>query len=363
MPAYIAAVIRQLREARAWAANQDLILEDVDTVYLGGGTPSLLPPELFRRLFSAIRDEFAVEPAAEITLEAAPLQLDPATLEAAQACGVNRVSFGVQSFVDGEARAAARTHTGAEALRELARVRAAGIRHLSADLIAGLPGQTGASWSRSLEALVTAPVDHASIYMFEIDEDSRLGAEALAGGIRYGAHLLPHEDAVADWYTQACESLGTQGLSQYEISNFARPGGQSRHNERYWLRKPYLGLGVDAHSMLRDAEGRAARFAVGDELAPYLTDPAFTCLDRLTRGQELEEAWFLGLRRNAGVSLAALEREFGPDAVTVYRPALADLQAADLLTLEASIARLTQRGRLLSNEVFSALLLGEPMSA
>ncbi len=362
MPGYIASLVRQLQQARAWAGEQRLTLGNtIDTIYLGGGTPSLLPPELLRQLFTAIRDEFTLVPEAEITLEAAPLQLAPETLEAAQACGVNRVSFGVQSFIDGEARAAARTHTGDEALAELARIHSAGIPHVSADLIAGLPGQTGASWARSVEALASAPIDHASIYMFELDEDSRLGAEALSGGIRYGAQLLPHEDAVADWYALACDTLGTHGLAQYEISNFARPGGHSRHNERYWLRRPYLGLGVDAHSMLRDEQGRAARFAVGDALAPYLKQPAFTEPDRLTQEGELEEAWFLGLRRNAGVSLAALAREFGPAPVAAYRPALDDLQEAGLLTLEANTAKLTPRGRLLSNEVFAALLAVEPV--
>ncbi len=368
MPAYIAAVRKQLEQARAWAAEQRLTLpNDVDTVYLGGGTPSLLPPELLRELFAAIRGEFHVDPEAEITLEAAPLQLAPATLEAAMEAGVNRVSFGVQSFVDGEARAVARTHTGIQALAEIARARAAGIKHLSADLIAGLPGQTGATWDRSVQALVQAPIDHASIYMFELDEDSRLGAEALSGGVRYGAQLLPHEDAVADWYAGACDTLNASGLAQYEISNFARYGGVSRHNERYWLRSPYLGFGVDAHSMLRvcpgAGQGRAARFAVGDRLEPYLVQPAFENPARLAAAEELEEAWFLGLRRNAGVSLDALKREFGPASVAAYEAVLAELEEAGLLRVKHRTARLTPRGRLLSNEVFAALLATEPAPA
>ncbi len=357
MPAYVAAVVRQLRAARGWAEARGLVLpQAVDTVYLGGGTPSLLPPELVRALFKAIGDEFDMAPNAEITLEAAPLQLEPATLEEARAHGVNRVSFGVQSFVDGEARATARTHSGAEALAEIARVRAAGVAHVSADLIAGLPGQTGASWSYSVARLAEAPLDHASVYMFECDEDSRLGAEALRGGARFGAGLLPHEDAVADWYSQACDTLGAQGLEQYEISNFAREGGRSRHNERYWLRAPYLGLGVDAHSMLRDGDGRAARFAVGDGLQGFLDAPVFGEPDRLTRAAELEESWFLGLRRNDGVSLAALTREFGATAVAGYRPALDGLREDGLLRFDGDTAALTARGRLLSNDVFAALL-------
>lgn len=390
MPAYVAALRRQLAQARAWATENGLHLpQQVDTVYLGGGTPSLLPPELLFELFAAIRQEFAVDPDAEITLEAAPLQLAPATLEAAQRVGVNRISFGVQSFIDSEARATARTHSGAQALAELERMRAAGVPHVSADLIAGLPGQTGATWARSVATLASAPVNHASLYMFELDEDSRLGAEALRGGLRFGAALLPHDDAVADWYLQACETLADAGLTQYEISNFARSGlaacGKSRHNERYWLRAPYLGLGVDAHSMLHGREGSApARFATGDELQPFLDKPAWTQAEtesevepeteswtgpeRLTPTQELEEAWFLGLRRTAGVSLPALRQQFGPEAVTLYEPALRDLTDAGLVTLspdnrvEDQFVALTPRGRLLSNDVFAALLAASETS-
>ncbi len=364
MPAYVAALRRQLAGARAWALHNGLCLpEQVDTIYLGGGTPSLLPPGLLLELFAAIRQEFAVDPDAEITLEAAPLQLAPATLEAAQRAGVNRVSFGVQSFVDAEARATARTHSGTEALAELERMRSAGVSHISADLIAGLPGQTGASWAHSVATLASAPLNHASLYMFELDEDSRLGAEALRGGLLFGAALLPHDDAVADWYLEACETLATAGLAQYEISNFARPGaagsGRSRHNERYWLRAPYLGLGVDAHSMLRGIEGGApARFSTGDELQLFLDRPGWNETERLTPAHELEEAWFLGLRRTAGVSLPVLRQEFGANAVAPYQPVLTHLAGDGLVTLtpDNQVATLTPRGRLLSNEVFGALL-------
>ena len=365
MPAYVGALLRQLRGSRAWAADRGLALpERVDTIYLGGGTPSLLPPALLAELFAVVRAEFSVDGDAEITLEAAPLQLEPATLEAALRAGVNRVSFGVQSFVEAEARATARTHSGAEALAEMERVRSAGVEHVSADLIAGLPGQTGASWAYSVAMLAAAPVDHASVYMFELDEDSRLGAEALRGGLRFGAGLLPTDDAVADWYGHACETLGRAGLEQYEISNFARAtvkgSGRSRHNERYWLRAPYLGMGVDAHSMLRSSEGAAARFAVTDELEPFLRGGSWSEPERLIPAQELEEAWFLGLRRNAGISLQALEKLFGEPALTAYRSVLDDLAGNGLVLFHGpGTIALTARGRLLSNEVFAALLAVE----
>ncbi len=357
MPAYVEALLQQVRAARGWAQARGLLLPGrVDTVYLGGGTPSLLPPELMTSLFAGLRAEFSLDPDAEITLEAAPLQLEPPTLEAAQAAGVNRVSFGVQSCVEGEARATARTHSGEEALAEIERMRAAGVPHISADLIAGLPGQTGASWQQSLAALTGSAVDHASVYMFELDEDSRLGAEALAGGIRYGAGLLPHDEAVAEWYELACERLAGAGMAQYEISNFARPGGSSRHNERYWLRQPYLGLGVDAHSMLRTETGAAARFAVGDSLAPFLEGAGWDEPEHLSRRAELEEAWFLGLRRNAGVDVPQMQAAWGVAAVAVYAETVAALCEGGLLDRGNGRVGLTMRGRLLSNEVFRELL-------
>ena len=362
MPAYVAALLAQLRSARAWANARGLLLSaQINTVYLGGGTPSLLPPALLMELIGGIRQEFNVVSDVEITLEAAPLQLEPATLDAALRAGVNRISFGVQSFVDGEARATARTHSGAEALAEIDRVRDAGVPHISADLIAGLPGQTSTSWAHSVDMLAAAPLDHASVYMFELDEDSRLGAEALAGGVRYGAQLLPSGDAVADWYLEACERLPAAGLGQYEISNFARSAGlrdgRSRHNERYWLRRPYLGLGVDAHSMLRASAGPAARFAVSDELPPFLAGASWPEPDLLTAAAELEESWFLGLRRSPGISVPALQAEFGSEAVRSSLAAASELVSDGLLHRPGpDTLALTARGRLLSNEVFGALL-------
>jgi oxygen-independent coproporphyrinogen-3 oxidase len=361
MEPYVQTLIAQVEQAPRWAAARGLRLPHrVDTIYLGGGTPSLLPPELLTRLFAALCSVFSIDADAEITLEAAPLQLEPGTLAAALAAGVNRVSFGVQSFVEGEARATARTHSGADALNEFARMRREGVAHVSADLIAGLPGQTGATWEQSLAALCGAvrsgDLDHASIYMFELDEDSRLGAEALRGGIRFGASLLPTDDAVADWYERACEVLPECGLAQYEISNFAAPGGASRHNERYWLRRPYLGFGVDAHSMLPREDGDEARFAVGDGLEDCLAGAGWGEPERVTRSQALEECWFLGLRRTAGVSLPELQRQFGPSAVAAYAPVVARLAEAGLVSMQGQLVILTSRGRLVSNEVFGALL-------
>jgi oxygen-independent coproporphyrinogen-3 oxidase len=352
---YVARVEEDVHGARALVSGWGAALpERVDSIYLGGGTPSLLPASLLERLFAAIRGAFAVEPDAEITVECAPGQLADEALEAMAACGVNRVSFGVQSFVDEEARRAGRLHTRAVALRDVERVRAAGIGRVNLDLIAGLAGQTRASWRESLEALCGAEPEHASVYMLEVDEDSRLGREIGAGGAKYSAGLVPEEDAIAEMYEEAVEFLEARGLGQYEISNFARTGGESRHNLKYWRREAYLGLGLDAHSMLRDGDGRALRFAATDELEGFLRVPGWAEPERLTREAELEEAWFLGLRLNAGVELEALRAEFGADAR--FDSVIAELVSDGLMESVSGRVRLTGRGRLLSNEVFGRFI-------
>jgi oxygen-independent coproporphyrinogen-3 oxidase len=164
---------------------------------------------------------------------------------------VNRVSFGVQSFVDAESRAVGRLHTAADCLVDIQRVRAAGIAEISVDLIAGLPGQTAESWEVSLAGVVESGLPHASVYMLEVDEESRLGKELIAGGPRYGARSVPGDEAMTEMYARACAVFAGAGLEQYEISNFARAGHRSRHNLKYWRREAYVGFGLDAHSMLR----------------------------------------------------------------------------------------------------------------
>lgn len=360
---YIARLEADLRNIRPQAEQWNAPLpERLDSIYLGGGTPSLLPPPLLARLFAAIHAEFALAPDAEITAECAPGQLEDATLAAMAQCGVTRISFGVQSFIDEEAKHSGRLHNRTIALQDVARIRAAGICRVNLDLIAGLPGQTRASWRESLHVLRDAAPDHASVYMLEVDDDSRLGREINNGGLKYYAPQVPPDDAIADMYSEAVDFLAASGLPQYEISNFAASGHESRHNLKYWLCQPYLGLGLDAHSMLRDAEGHALRFATADELEPFLQSPGWTTPQPLTPAEELEEAWFLGLRLNAGVSLSALREEFGREAVNAFAPTLAELASDRLITQQEDRIRLTQQGRLLSNEVF-ARFLAEPVSA
>lgn len=354
---YIERLLRDLSAIREQAAKWDAeVPEVIDTIYLGGGTPSLLPPHLIHRLFSSIRREFVVLPNSEITIECAPGQLEDPTLAAMLVSGVNRISFGVQSFIDSEAKHTGRLHTREIARCDIDRVRHAGIPRINIDLIAGLPGQTRESWWESLCVLVDTGVDHASIYMLEVDEDSRLGREVSSGGLRYYAPQVPPDEAITDMYSEAVDLLAAHGLTQYEISNFAREGRESRHNLKYWQRKPYLGLGLDAHSMLRTGSPAVLRFATTGELEPFLNSPGWTEPHRLSREEELEEAWFLGLRLNTGVNLSDLRAEFGSAAVNFFDPILTDLECDGLIQWTADQIALTPRGRLVSNEVFERFL-------
>jgi oxygen-independent coproporphyrinogen-3 oxidase len=358
---YVERLIQDLAAAGEWARRMGVELpRRVDTVYLGGGTPSLLAPELLARLFVVMRAEFDFEPEAEITVECAPGQLADETLAALVAAGVNRVSLGVQSFIDREAAASGRLHSCAVALAEIERLRTAGIANLNVDLIAGLAGQSFASWEESLEVLIDSGVPHASVYMLEVDEDSRLGREMLVRGSRYHAALVPSDDAIAQMYLTAIDRLNKAGLSQYEISNFCRTGFESRHNLRYWRRRPYLGLGLDASSMLREADGDESgcvlRSTTTGDLAEYLAgrEPVETAW--LSPARQHEEAWFLGLRMNAGVEVAAVEREFGRELVAPALEVVSRLAETGLLTFDSQTIRLMPQGQLLSNDVFQEFL-------
>jgi oxygen-independent coproporphyrinogen-3 oxidase len=190
-----------------------------------------------------------------------------------------------------------------------------------------------------------------------VDEDSRLGREVMAGGTRYHAHFVPDEEATADFYVAACEQLGAVGVAQYEISNFARAAAESRHNLKYWTRQPYLGFGVDAHSMLASSTpgAEAIRFATADVLEKYVagSPPQSTVV---SRAAALEESFFLGLRLNRGVALGCVAATFGQPAVDDLSPVITELVAVGLLQCHGDFIRLTARGRLLSNEVFQRFL-------
>lgn len=369
MDAYVDRLCREIGEARGAAERMGATLERrADSVYFGGGTPSLLSAEQFRRIFAALREQFDIAGDAEMTLECAPGQLVEETLEELLRQGVNRLSLGVQSFVDREAQAVGRLHTRAMCEAEIARLRAAGVPEIGIDLIAGLPRQTEESWKVSVEAALTSSVTHVSVYMLEVDEESRLGREVLAGGARYGAANIPTEDETAAWYELGCGMLDAGGVRQYEISNFAREGHVSQHNLKYWRRLPYIGFGLDAHSML--PVGRdAMRFQNADDLDAYMSDDAqgpFAVLtkstsrpepERVGREAALEESLFLGLRLNEGVRLDGLREEFGSEKIASVMQGIVEACEAGLLAMDGEYIRLTSRGRMASNEVFSRLLI------
>jgi oxygen-independent coproporphyrinogen-3 oxidase len=329
----------------------------VDSIFLGGGTPTILDIAQLERLFVTISQKFTVQPHAEITVECAPGTLTPAIIEALQRCGVNRVSLGVQSFVDAEAASVGRLHKRATVLDDVARLRA-GIEDINIDLIAGLPHQTAKSWEFSLAEAIASGVPHISVYMLEVDDDSRLGRELTAGGARYHAHFVPDEELTADMYEMACERLNAAGVRQYEISNFARRGRESQHNLKYWTRQPYLGFGVDAHSMLYSSRGviEAVRFASPDSLEEYVAGAALKTT-QVSPQAALEETFFLGLRLTKGVDLKEVATDFGEEAVRTFSDMISECVELELLEREGDVIRLTPRGRLLSNEVFERFIL------
>jgi oxygen-independent coproporphyrinogen-3 oxidase len=361
---YVDRVCADIENAPQLAAEMGGQMElAVDSIYLGGGTPTVLEGGQLERIFKTERRQFDVIPGAEVTVECAPGTLTPAMLDSLLRCGVNRVSLGVQSFVDQEAAAVGRLHKRATVLEDIARLRSAGIVNINIDLIAGLPHQSAESWEFSLAETVAAGVGHVSVYMLEVDEDSRLGRELLAGGTRYHAHFVPDEEAMADFYLAACEWLQSAGIVQYEISNFAREGLESRHNLKYWSRKPYFGFGVDAHSMLASAgpDVAAVRFAAADSLERYMGGTA-SLRTPVSRRAALEESFFLGLRLTEGVSLREFAAEFGGEAIEGPQAAIAEFLESGLMEQRGDFFALTARGRLLSNEVFERFILADEIA-
>jgi oxygen-independent coproporphyrinogen-3 oxidase len=363
---YVARLLEDIANSRQLASELGCALgSPVDSIYLGGGTPSILDAAQLLRIFAAVREQFTVTLDAEITVECAPGTLTPALIETLLLCGVNRVSQGVQSFVDQEAQSVGRLHKRSTVLEEIGRLREAGLSNINIDLIAGLPYQTAESWAFSVSETIATGVPHVSVYMLEVDNDSRLGRELIAGGARYHAHFVPDDDATADFYQQAGEMLASTGIAQYEISNFARVASnngelqnhESRHNLKYWTRRPYLGFGVDAHSMLVPIplmNGRASspvrvgtaalgcpaerssaavhgnsgfatalasveadrlqaiRFATPDSLDAYMNRAPHT-VTRVSTQAAIEESFFLGLRLNRGIDLEYLRKQFGAE--------------------------------------------------
>src|SRR6266404_53351 len=323
----------------------------VDTIYIGGGTPSLLDAGHLRRIVDAVRDNFVAD-LTEVTLEADPETVTAEKASAWVAAGLSRISFGVQSFCDEELKAAGRMHRRADVYRAAAILRGAGIANISFDLIAGLPKQTATTWRESLDSLVELAPEHVSVYLLEVDEGSRLGAELLRGGSRYGAGDVPGDDEMAEFYETACSLLEAAGYQHYEISNWAKPGYASRHNLKYWRREPYLGFGAGAHSFSGTERWANAHDAAGYVAAISAGRLPVEQVEKLTAESALEEELFLGLRQLGGIDVARIEREYGVSLEARF----ARLRSAGLIERDGSLVRLAPGRVSVSNEVFAELM-------
>jgi len=349
---YSEAVCREI--ARSGESPHSLI----DTVYVGGGTPSLLDPAHLARMMDTVRSSFPTE-LLEATLEADPETITPERASAWAAAGFNRISLGSQSFDDRELQAAGRMHRRKDIFAAIDALRGAGIRNINMDLIAGLPHQTPESWDNSLCELLNLGPQHVSVYMLEIDAGSRLGREALAGGGRYSAQAIPDDDAIADLYETARQRLAAKAYEHYEISNWALPGHSSRHNLKYWRREPYQGFGAGAHSfdgMMRWANAHdPARYVACIEQGSSPGEQ----FEGLTPMQVLDEEFFLGLRLLEGIDLAALERDFTtelPARMAKMQERIAYLESLGFIERKGPRIRLAPDRLTVSNEVLIQLL-------
>ena len=328
---YLNALVAELRELPVGA----------ETLYLGGGTPSAMEPEAIGRLAAALPSLWR-----EATLEAAPGSLSADRIRAWRRLGINRVSLGVQSFVRGELARTGRRHDAATVEHDVTLLREEGISNISVDLIAGLPGQTSQSWQASLDAQGALEAPHASIYMLEVDDDSRLGSEFFSAGSAMERWMYRPTIKSPTFYETAVEHLAGHDVQRYEISNFARPGAESLHNLKYWRREPYCGFGSDAHSF--DGVTRWQN-----------VETALEYVERAERGESAraesvrpdpgEEKFFVGLRLTEGVLPDAADwRRFGP--------ALERHLSTGMLESVDGRVRLTSRGIMVSNEIFQEFL-------
>ena len=344
---YLDALIEEIATHQPDAAGA------ADTVFLGGGTPSRMSAAQTARLLDALRGRFALDPEAEITLEGNPESLSAQGLAGFREAGVTRISVGVQSLDDTVLARAGRAHDAAEARRAVADARAAGFRDVSVDLIAGLPGERGESWSRTIDEIVSWAPDHVSVYLLETDKDT-----PLARGVRSGRVRIEDDDVMAAMYETTADRLAAAGYPLYEISNFARPGHRSRHNLKYWTDAPYAGFGLGAHGYVggerranvRDLDGYVS--AIEGGRSPRAWSEPFDAERRL------EEALFLGLRVAEGLDLAAVGERYGLDPEARYAEAWERALDAGLIARDGSRVRLTRSGRVRSNELFAELVAG-----
>lgn len=347
---YVELLLREMVLAQAVSPNR----EPLHSVYLGGGTPSLLSAGQLSRLLEMAGRLFGIAPEAEITLEANPGTVDHALLAGFRDAGVNRLSLGVQSFDDSQLATLGRIHDADEARAAFAAARAAGFDNIGIDLINTLPGQTMAIWLSDLQQALALAPEHLSVYGLTI-EDGTPFAELYPDDT-----LLPDEELYAAMFEQTATTLAAAGYEQYEIANYALPGRRARHNSGYWRRDGYLGVGCGAHSFLRnDCQG--TRFSNTGDLMEYVGAINHDKLPRhdiirLSREDAMAEFFFLGLRMADGIDLLEFENQFGASCEEIYGKEISELVSCGMLEANGTSLRLTRRGMLLSNQVFARFL-------
>lgn len=317
----------------------------IDTIYFGGGTPSLLSPKQVEQILAAVFDRFDVSATAEISMEMNPATVTVDTLRLFRDLGINRASFGVQTFNDRDLKLLARGHDAQDARNTFKMLRTAGFNNVSFDLIAGLPGQTFHDWSRNLDEAITMQPEHISLYLLEIHEGTPLATQ-----ISSERRPLPDEDLAAKMYELMLDRLSASGYEQYEISNFAKPDMHSHHNIKYWLLDPVYGFGVSAHSF----DG-SDRYANERDTAKYVqlmneANPPEVFRETI---DAVSEFIFLGLRLTKGIRISEFYCKFGTDFISTYSTEIERLSEAGLVELSNDHFRLTRKGMLFSNNVFA----------
>lgn len=346
---YVAALAHEIS---SWRLDDEFSPSDVDTIYFGGGTPSLLTPCQLKVVLHAIRGRFKVSANAEITMEMNPGTVTQETLCGFRELGVSRASFGAQTFDDAELARLGRSHTSADTRRTFTQLRAAGFSNVSFDLIAGLPGQSVEGWKRNLDEAFGMRPEHLSFYLLEVHQGT-----PLAEHIRRGIQPQPDEDLATEMYEVMLDRAAEGGYVHYEISNLSLPGFESRHNTKYWTGAPYYGFGCSAHSY----DGRNRRWANERDLQRYVEliekeRDAVTRETKLSESDRQAEAVFLGLRMMQGLRLSEYQQLFGRDLRQENESELARFREAGLLECDGDLLKLTRAGALMSNEVFAAFV-------
>jgi oxygen-independent coproporphyrinogen III oxidase len=346
---YTAALVREIQN---W--KQPPRVEKVDTIYFGGGTPSMMSAEQIETILSAVSKHFEVLPEAEVTIEMNPgdNQGKQGKLSAWRRLGINRVSFGAQTFDDEALRQLGRTHSAADIRVTFEDLRAAGFENVNFDLIAGLSGQTLPGWKKNLAEALTLRPEHLSLYLLDVHEST-----PLADQIRRGLRAKPDDDLTAEMYRVMIERVCDAGYEHYEISNFCLPDHEARHNTKYWIAAPYYGFGCSAHSY----DGGRRRWSNERDSALYTTmiesgkSPIVETLE-LSEDDVQSESLFLGLRLMRGMNAGEFESRFGADPRVRYKAEFERFGEAGLVEIDGQLIRLTRNGALLSNEVFAAFV-------